>query len=96
MGGLYCLIAVLLMVLPSGDGDGKACIVFNDIKHSDAAVSWPVIFMVATTIPLASALSSEVTGVMPWLTSLFAPIFEGRSAVFIVIFTIIVLSLIHI
>ena len=91
MGGLYCLIAVLLMVLPSGDGDGKACIVFNDIKHSDAAVSWPVIFMVATTIPLASALSSEVTGVMPWLTSLFAPIFEGRSAVFIVIFTIIVM-----
>ena len=91
MGGLYCLIAVFLMVLPSGDGDGKACIIFNDIKHSDAAISWPVIFMVATTIPLATALSNEVTGVMPWLTGLFAPVFEGRGPVFIVIFTIVVM-----
>ena len=91
MGGLYCMIAVLLMVLPSGDADGKPCIVFSDIKHSDAAISWPVIFMVATTIPLATALSSDATGIMPWLTSLFAPVFEGRSPTFIVIFTIIVM-----
>ena len=79
------------MVLPSGEGDGKPCIVFSDIKHSDEAVSWPVILMCAVTIPVASALTNEATGVLPWLTSLVTPIFEGRSPLFIVIFTIIVM-----
>lgn len=90
-GGLFCLCSALLMVLPSGEGDGKPCIVFSDIKHSDEAVSWPVILMCAVTIPVASALTNEATGVLPWLTSLVTPIFEGRSPLFIVIFTIIVM-----
>ncbi|MCI6256428.1 MAG: SLC13 family permease [Clostridiales bacterium] len=90
-GGLFCLCAAILFVLPSGEGDGKPCIVFNDIKHTDEAVSWPVILMCAVTIPVASALTNEATGVLPWLTSLVSPIFEGRSPVFIIVFTVIVM-----
>lgn len=91
LGGLYCLCSAILMILPSGEGDGKPAIVFNDIKHSDTAVSWPVILMCAVTIPLATALTNEATGVLPWLTGIFTPVFEGRSPIFILIFTIIVM-----
>ena len=67
-------------------------IVFDDIKHTnEAVVSWPVIFMCAVTIPVASALTNEVTGILPWLTGLVIPIFAGRSPMFIVIFTVIVM-----
>jgi len=55
--GLYCLCFIILIMLPSGEGDGKAAISFNDIKHSDIAISWPVIMMCAVTIPLASAMT---------------------------------------
>ncbi len=92
-GGLYCLCSALLMVLPSGEGDGKAAIVFNDIKHSDAAVSWPVILMCAITIPLASAMTNEATGILPWLTGIFEPIFAGKSPIFILAFTVIVMMI---
>ena len=89
VGGLYCLCSAILMVLPSGEGDQKAAIVFNDIKHSDAAVSWPVIMMCAITIPLATAMTNEATGILPWLTGIFEPLFAGRGPLFILIFTII-------
>ena len=92
-GGLYCVCSAILMVLPSGEGDGQAAINFNDIKHSDSAVSWPVILMCAVTIPLATALTNEATGVLPWLTGIFTPIFEGRGPIFILIFTIVVMLL---
>ncbi|MBR4249144.1 MAG: SLC13 family permease, partial [Verrucomicrobia bacterium] len=90
-GGLFCICSALLMVIPSGEGDGQPAIVFNDIKHSDAAVSWPVIFMCAVTIPLASAVTNQATGVLPWLTGIFTPLFDGKSPIFILIFTIIVM-----
>lgn len=93
LGGLYCICSAILMVIPSGEADGKAAIVFNDIKHSDAAVSWPVIMMCAVTIPLATALTNEATGVLPWLTGIFAPVFEGRSPLFILAFTIVVMMI---
>lgn len=90
-GGLFCLCAGILFIFPSGEGDDKPCIVFNDIKHSDSAVSWPVIFMCAVTIPIASALADEVTGVLPWLTSLVSPIFANRSPVVLIILTIVIM-----
>ncbi len=90
-GGIYCLCSALLMVIPSGEGDGQAAINFNDIKHSDAAVSWPVILMCAVTIPVASAITHESTGILPWITSIFTPVFEGKGPMFIIAFTIIVM-----
>ena len=92
-GGLYCLCAAILMVLPSGERNGQGAIHFDDIKHSDAAVSWPIIFMCAVTIPLANALMEESTGVRQWLTDIFSPMLAGRSAMFVSTFTMIVLML---
>ena len=91
MAGLYCLCTVVLMIIPSGEHDGKAAIDFKDIKHSDAAINWMVILMCAVTIPLASALTSKTTGILPWLTGVLTPVFEGRGPVFILIFTIVVM-----
>ena len=87
-GGLYALCTAFLMFLPSGEGDGQGCIRFDDIKKSEAAINWRVIFMVAITIPLASALTNEATGITPWLTDLLTPIFAGRSPEFILIVSI--------
>ena len=86
--GLYTLCTVLLMLIPSGEDD-EACIRFKDIKGSEAAINWSVILMVAVTIPLASALTNEATGVTPWLTEVLTPIFAGRSPYFILIVSII-------
>ena len=49
--------------------------------------------MCAVTIPLATALTNDSTGVLPWLTGIFSPIFEGRSPIFILIFTIVVMMI---
>lgn len=92
-GGVYCLCSAFLMILPSGEGDGKPAIVFNEIKHSDAAVSWPVIFMCAVTIPLASAMTNEATGILPWITGIFEPLFAGKGPMFILAFTVIVMTI---
>ena len=87
VAGMYCLCTALLLIVPSGEGDGQGCIVFNDVKNT--AISWPVILMCAVTLPVASALTNEATGIVPWLTGLFTPVFEGHGGIFILIFTII-------
>lgn len=90
LAGLFCLCTALLLVLPGGEGDGKPAIVFNEVKKSDAVVSWPVIFMCALTIPLATAMTSEETGILQMMDTLFSPVLAGRSPVFIMIVTILV------
>lgn len=88
VGGIYCICCVILMLLPSGEKDGEPCIIFNRIK--DTAISWPVILMCAVTLPIASAVTSPDTGIVPWLSTVFEPLFAGRGGVFILVFTIIV------
>ena len=88
VAGAYCLCTALLLVLPSGEGDGKGCIEFNAVKNS--AISWPVILMCAVTITVASAVTSEATGVMPWINGIFSPIFAGKSSFFLLAFIIII------
>lgn len=87
VGGAYCICAAILLVLPSGEKDGKPCIEFNAVKET--AISWPVILMCAVTLPIASAVTNEATGIVPWLTDVFTPVFAGRSGIFILIFTIV-------
>ena len=89
----YCVCFLILIMLPSGEGNGEAAIVFKDIKHSDIDINWPVIMMCAATISLASAMTKDVTGIMPWLTDLFAPLIEGKSSVFILVFIVVVMEI---
>lgn len=88
VAGCYCICAAILLILPSGEGDGQPCIVFKEVKNS--AISWEVILMCAVTLPLSSAVTSEATGVVPWISGVFAPIFAGKGPGFILVFTIIV------
>ena len=87
VAGVFCLGAAVLLIMPSGEGDGKGCIVFSEVK--DTAISWQVIFMCAVTLPVATAVTSDATGIVPWLSGVFSPIFEGKSPLFILVFTII-------
>ncbi|WP_298035216.1 SLC13 family permease [uncultured Dysosmobacter sp.] len=87
VGGAFCICAALLLLLPSGEGDGKPCIEFNAVKEN--AISWPVLLMCAVTLPIAGAVTNEATGIVPWLTGVFTPLFEGHSGIFILIFTIV-------
>lgn len=91
VAGLFCVCTAVLMILPSGEGDGKPAIVFSDIKNTDAAVSWPVIWMVAVTIPLATAVTSEGTGISEWLKLVFTPVFGGRGGVLMMLLTILIM-----
>ncbi len=88
VAGMYCICAAILLVMPSGEGDGKPVIEFMKVKNT--AISWQVIFMCAVTLPVASAVTNEATGIVPWLSGVFAPIFAGKSPYFILIFTIVV------
>lgn len=88
--GVYTLCSAILIVLPSGEKDGESCIPFS--KISRVLVNWPVIFMCAVIIPVATALVAEPTGVLPWLTGIFSPVFEGKGGAILVVFTCVVQS----
>lgn len=85
--GMYALCGAILMILPSGEGDGKACIEFDKIKNT--AMSWNVLFMCAVVIPVASALTNEKTGIGPWLQGIFDPIFGSVGQAGMLIITVI-------
>lgn len=84
--GVYCLCAAILLLMPSGEGDGKGCIEFDKVKET--AISWQVIFMCAVTLPIATAVTNESTGIVDFLSGMFSPIFAGHGGLFILIVTI--------
>ena len=88
IAGVYCICAAILLILPSGEGDGKPCIEFYAIK--DKAISWTVIFMCAVTLPIAAAVTNPDCGIVEWLTQVFTPLFAGKSSLYVLIFTIFV------
>lgn len=83
--GIFCLCAAILLILPSGEGDGKACIEFNQVKNT--AISWQVILMCAVTLPIAGAVTNSSTGIVELLSNLLSPVFAGHGAFFIIVFT---------
>ena len=90
VAGVMCVACFILLIVPSGEGDGKAAIVWNEVKNT--AISWEVILMCATTIPLSGAVTSDATGIVPLMQGLFTPIMGGKGPVFIIAATV-VLSL---
>ena len=45
--------------------------------------------MCAVTLPISSAVTSDATGIVPFLSNLFAPLLGGHGAIFILIVTIV-------
>ncbi len=91
MSGVYALCSVILFILPSGENDGETCIPFNTVGKT--LVNWPVIMMLAIVTPVATALTNEATGILPVMSSIFSPVFDGRSGVILVIFTVVVMQI---
>ena len=74
--GMYALCAVVLMIIPSGEGDGKSCL---DLKtHAKNLINWNSVFMCAVCITLASAVTNTDFGISAWLSGLFEPLFGSR------------------
>lgn len=95
VSGLFALCTAVLLIFPSGEDDHTGCIVFDDVKST--AISWSTMLMCAVMIPLASAVTNEATGILPSISSLMSPIFEGHSPLLLLAFTIVVaLSLVNI
>ncbi len=75
--GMYALCAVILMIIPSGEGDGKACLDFK--THAKNLINWNSVFMCAVCITLASAVTKEEFGISAWLSGIFEPMFGSDS-----------------
>lgn len=86
--GMYGICAALLMIFPSGEGDGKPCLVFKEVHRK--AINWNSIFMCGVCVTLASALTDAELGISAAMTSIFEPIFAGKGGLFIMIFTLVV------
>lgn len=56
-------------------------------------VSWSVFFMVMSAFTLSSALTSQNTGVVPFINATVAPFFEGKSQFFFVAVSIILAAI---
>lgn len=88
VAGMYGICAALLMIMPSGEGDGKPCLVFKDVHRK--AINWNSIFMCGVCVTLAGAITDNELGISTMLVDIFTPIFAGRSGWFVMVFTIIV------
>ena len=84
--GVFSLAVVLLCFIKLPDGkpllDFKVC--------STAGIKWEAILMVASIIPIATALTSDKTGILPLCSRILNPIFEGKSVAFIIIVLVLV------
>lgn len=89
--GLFALALGILLLLPSGEGDGKPCIVFKEVKNT--SVPWDSLMLCALIIPLSSAVTNEVTGVSPFVANILGPIFGNSSTIVLLSTTIIVSAL---
>lgn len=84
--GAMCAGAVFLMIFPDGDKNTIA-----DIGHAlKNNVSWEIMFLLYAALTLASFMTGENTGIVPFITSIFTPLLAGKSPViFVAIVTVI-------
>ena len=72
--------AVLLVgILCSLKLDGKFVIDYQTVMSSQ--IQWSTVFLIAAALTIGNALTSEVTGVTPFLKQTLTPIFGGTSEI---------------
>ncbi|MDR1753310.1 MAG: hypothetical protein LBR74_00160 [Eubacterium sp.] len=76
--GIFALAVVLLCLIRV---DGSPLLDFGEVAKS--GIKWEVVFICASIIPLASALTSKETGIIELITRTVSPFFEGKSAAFV-------------
>ncbi|MDR1192747.1 MAG: TRAP transporter large permease subunit [Peptococcaceae bacterium] len=79
--GMFALIIIIQCFIRI---DGKPII--NFVQLAKEGVNWNVILICSSAIPVASALTSDATGVKTMMNNLLSPVFSGMGALpFIII-----------
>ena len=71
------IIALTIAVATFITYKGEACA--NITKSIQAGVVWPVFFMVLAAFTIATALTSQDTGISPFISKTVAPLFAGKG-----------------
>lgn len=74
--GLTSFIIVILMVVPY---KGKPMLDFKGVAKK--SFSWDIVFLVTAALYVCNALSSEATGVKPFLIQLLQPLLGGKPEI---------------
>ena len=84
LGGIaYCLVAILLIV----HVEGKPLLSLSEMAGN---FKWDVYVLVVVFLPIAATLTSDDTGLKPFLSNILAPIANGLSPVVFVLFMVMV------
>lgn len=67
--------------------DGKFIIDYQSVSNKHT--QWSSIFLIGAALTIGNALTSEVTGVTPFLSNLLIPVFEGTSELVFIILVLI-------
>lgn len=87
--GLFAVVVAVLMAIKLSDGKP----ILDWKNDGSKSVSWAPVMLCVAALPIASALSSEETGVLELTNNLLSPIFAGQSSLFTLMFAIIVLAI---
>lgn len=77
--GILTMCIVILMILPY---EGKPILNFKAVAKN--AVSWDIFFLVAVAIYACNAVSSDVTGIKPFLVQVLQPLLGGKPDIIFV------------
>lgn len=64
-----------------------------DFKKMATGIQWDVVVLTATVLPLASFITSDSTGIIPFLTKILNPIFQGKPPILFIILTVILAAI---
>lgn len=78
--GVNCFIIVALMVIPF---KGKPMLDWRAVARK--SFSWDIVFLVTAAIYICNAMSSDITGVKPFLLQLLQPMLGGRPDIIFVL-----------
>ena len=79
--GLDCILISVAMVFKTKDGKRM----INLREYNKKSFSWDIYFQVASALYVATALTSEVTGIKPAITSVIRGLLGGKPAILFVI-----------
>lgn len=85
LSGVFALAVVALCLIKI---DGSPLMKFNEVAKE--GIKWEIILICASILPLASALTSDKTGIIQMCSTVFAPLLEGKSSGLILVIIILV------
>jgi di/tricarboxylate transporter len=87
LGNAASTCIVLVMALFLKDKEGNKVVEFGKLG---TLVPWQLVFMISTSLFLASSFGDKSVGINSWLAGLFVPLFKGLSPVILCIMILVV------